>query len=83
MRMQQPPNRCNGTSVGLSFLVSKAQANIARSIDVLHSEGPTARYVHPSEDAVLDAMARLGGHNSGHNEKLAALGKSGEPLVTV
>ena len=26
----------------------------------------SARYVHPSEDAVLEAMARLGGHNSGH-----------------
>ena len=32
----------------------------------------SARYVHPSEDAVLDAMARLGGHNSGHSgESLA------------
>jgi integrase len=30
----------------------------------------SARYVHPSEDAVLTAMARLGGHNSGHSEKL-------------
>src|SRR5712671_366445 len=28
----------------------------------------SARYVHPSEDAVLTAMARLNGHNSGHNE---------------
>jgi integrase len=26
----------------------------------------SARYVHPSEDAVLTAMSRLGGHNSGH-----------------
>jgi integrase len=43
----------------------------------------SARYVHPSEDAVLDAMARLGGHNSGHNEKLVSLEKSGEPLLTV
>jgi len=31
----------------------------------------SARYVHPSEDAVLAAMSRLGGHNSGHNEKEA------------
>ena len=30
----------------------------------------SARYVHPSEDAVLTAMARLGGHNSGHSEKV-------------
>jgi hypothetical protein len=27
----------------------------------------SARYVHPSEDAVLQAMARLGGHNSGYS----------------
>jgi integrase len=27
----------------------------------------SARYVHPSEDAVLDAMARLGGHKTGHS----------------
>jgi integrase len=27
------------------------------------------RYIHPSQDAVLDAMARLGGHKIGHNEK--------------
>ena len=25
------------------------------------------RYVHPSEDAVLNALSRLGGHNSGHS----------------
>jgi integrase len=29
------------------------------------------RYVHPSEDAVLSAMSRLGGHNFGHSEKTA------------
>jgi integrase len=27
----------------------------------------SARYVHPSEDAVLDAMSRLGGHKIGHS----------------
>jgi len=27
------------------------------------------RYVHPSEDAVLHALSRLGGHNSGHNDE--------------
>jgi integrase len=26
----------------------------------------SARYVHPSEDAVLNAMSRLGGHKIGH-----------------
>jgi integrase len=29
----------------------------------------SSRYVHPSEDAVLTAMSRLGGHNSRHNLK--------------
>jgi integrase len=28
----------------------------------------SARYVHPSEDAVLNAMSRLGGHKFGHNQ---------------
>jgi integrase len=28
----------------------------------------SSRYVHPSENAVLVAMARLGGHNSGHSQ---------------
>jgi len=41
-----------------------------------------ARYVHPSEDAVLKAMARLGGHNSRHSAKLASREKGGEPLLT-
>lgn len=42
----------------------------------------SARYVHPSEDAVLEAMARLGGHNSGHNAKLASNEKKGDVFLT-
>jgi len=34
----------------------------------------SARYVHPSEDAVLSAVDRLGGHKSGHSQE--------EPLET-
>jgi integrase len=30
----------------------------------------STRYVHPSENAVLNAMSRLGGHNSGHSGEL-------------
>ncbi len=46
-----------------------------RRVDAIPHRGTSsiaisARYVHPSEDAVLTAMARLGGHNSGHSEKL-------------
>ena len=29
----------------------------------------SSRYVHPSEDQVLAAMSRLGGHNSGHSDE--------------
>ena len=32
----------------------------------------SSRYVHPSEDAVLDAISRLGGHRIGHTENLPA-----------
>jgi integrase len=31
----------------------------------------SSRYVHPSEDAVLDAISRLGGHKIGHSQKEA------------
>lgn len=37
----------------------------------------SARYVHPSEDAVLAALDRLSGHNFGHNEILER--KAGAP----
>jgi hypothetical protein len=30
----------------------------------------SSRYVHPSEEAVLGAFSRLGGHNSGHRPEL-------------
>jgi integrase len=32
----------------------------------------SSRYVHPSEDAVLTAISRLGGHKSGHTTELQA-----------
>jgi integrase len=32
----------------------------------------SARYVHPSEDAVLDAISRLGGHKIGHSQNQPA-----------
>jgi integrase len=31
----------------------------------------SARYVHPSEDAVLNAVERLGGHKTGHTQEEA------------
>ena len=37
------------------------------------SIGVSSHYVHPSEDAVLDAMSRLGGHKIGHSEDLPQL----------
>jgi integrase len=36
----------------------------------------SSRYVHPSEDAMLAAISRLSGHNSGHNGNLVGGGNS-------
>src|SRR5450432_4627274 len=41
----------------------------------------SSRYVHPSEDAVLAAMSRLGGHNSGHTANLNFQPRALAPLV--
>lgn len=41
----------------------------------------SARYVHPSEDAVLTAMSKLGGHNSGHSEEMPSDGRSPAKLL--
>jgi len=44
----------------------------------------SSRYVHPSEDLVLAAMSRLGGHKSGHseeNEKTTIEGNVAETLI--
>ena len=35
------------------------------------SVGISARYVHPSEDNVLEAVERLGGHKIGHRPEMA------------
>jgi len=34
-----------------------------------HRIAISSRYVHPSEDTILAALSRLGGHNSGHTAK--------------
>ncbi len=41
----------------------------------------STRYVQPSEDAVLNAMSRLGGHNSGHSDKNEELKGRDNPLL--
>jgi integrase len=41
----------------------------------------SSHYVHPSENAVLNAMSRLDGHNSGHNEKYDEDGRATKPLI--
>ena len=33
----------------------------------------SARYVHPSDEVVLDAISRLGGHKFGHSENAPLL----------
>ncbi len=40
------------------------------------------RYVHPSEDAVLNALSRLSGHNFGHSVENAVPAGSGELLLS-
>jgi integrase len=45
------------------------------------SIGISARYVHPSEDAVLSAFSRLGGHNSGHTEISTDENEGSKPLL--
>jgi integrase len=52
------------TRLGESGCDAWTLARIAGHNDIRIS----ARYVHPSEDAVLSAMSRLGGHNFGHSE---------------
>ncbi|HEY4933664.1 MAG TPA: site-specific integrase [Terriglobales bacterium] len=42
----------------------------------------SARYVHPSEDAVLTALDRLSGHNFRHSEILEPKKKSATPLLS-
>jgi integrase len=39
------------------------------------------RYVHPSEDAVLNALSRLSGHNSGHSRENSIPATRGEMLL--
>src|ERR1700677_80992 len=42
----------------------------------------SSRYVHPSEDAVLTAMERLGGHKIGHIDHLAETDPITQALLT-
>lgn len=42
----------------------------------------SARYVHPSEDAVLAAMSKLGGHKIGHSEEPRQLPGAAQQHVT-
>jgi len=57
------------TRLGESGCEVWTHARIAGHSDIRMS----ARYVHPSEDAVLNAMSRLGGHKIGHRRLPAVL----------
>jgi integrase len=46
------------------------------------SIGISARYVHPSEEAMFDAMSRLGGHKSGHTTELQSKLGGNSKLLT-
>ncbi len=43
----------------------------------------SARYVHPSEDAVLDAMSRLGGHKIGHSQCAGSVAVAEDVIIAV
>jgi integrase len=42
----------------------------------------SSHYVHPSEDAVLTAMAKLGGHKIGHSDNQVVSGAVVQPQLT-
>jgi integrase len=42
----------------------------------------SSRYVHPSEDAVLSAISKLGGHKSGHNDNQPELREATRQQLT-
>src|SRR5205823_8679148 len=42
----------------------------------------SSRYVHPSEDAVLSAIEKLGGHKTGHSQELPTASSSVKQLVS-
>ncbi len=67
------------TRLGESGCDSWTLARIAGHSSVAIS----ARYVHPSEDKVLEAISRLGGHNSGHNQLEQQSGSDTKLLVKV
>jgi integrase len=46
------------------------------------SVGISSRYVHPSQDAVLSALEKLGGHNSGHSGELESSAAPAGRLLT-
>src|ERR1700736_6586079 len=42
----------------------------------------SSRYVHPSEDSILNAMSNLSGHNIGHSTKDTQLNAGDRKLLT-
>ncbi|MGO9575304.1 MAG: tyrosine-type recombinase/integrase [Terriglobales bacterium] len=66
------------TRLGESGCDAWTLARIARHSNISISQ----RYVHPSEDAVLNALSRLSGHNSGHSAETAIPAGSGELLLS-
>ena len=66
------------TRLGESGCDAWTLARIAGHSDIRIS----ARYVHPSQDAVLRALERLSGHNSGHNLETPRERPTGGLLLT-
>lgn len=66
------------TRLGVSGCDAWTLARIAGHSNIAIS----ARYVHSSQDAVLAAMARLGGHNSGHTPNEPLVEQDEQKLLT-
>lgn len=67
------------TRLGESGCDARTLARIAGHSSIAIS----ARYVHPSEDAVLTAVDRLGGHKTGHSqEERTETGERGNLLIS-
>jgi integrase len=66
------------TRLGESGCDARTLARIAGHSSVAMS----ARYVHPSEDAVLAALDRLSWHNFGHSEIVERKDDAAQPLLS-
>jgi len=77
---REGPDSCQGSTLRALHIAAHIPAPLGQSggdaWTLARNAGHSSirmseRYVHPSQGAVLNAMARLDGHNFEHNEKLS------------